>query len=77
MKDYGEEIRRQRDAAERRAWGSLAGYKFWMFGYWSSAWVRLNALLEPDDRKRNPWRELVQTARRWRRVEGGQTELEG
>ncbi len=41
---------------------SLARYKFMMFGYWSAIWVHLNNL---DEKKEpNPFRELVQTARR-------------
>ena len=43
--------------AEDKAWKSLAGYKFEMFGYWASKWVSLNHL---DDVKRtNPWGDTL------------------
>jgi len=40
---------------------SLARYKFMMFGYWSAIWVHLNQI--DDNKKANPFRELVQKAR--------------
>ena len=46
--------------AEEKAWKSLAGYKFEMFGYWASKWVSLNKL---DDVKRpNPFEAAVKLA---------------
>ena len=53
------------DAAEAKAWAALAGYKFWMFGYWAAWWVKLNQL-HPGTPRRNPWREVVALARRRR-----------
>lgn len=47
--------------AERKAWDSLARYKFLMFGYWSSAWVNLNRLSARS--RPNPFRSLVRLAR--------------
>ena len=44
----------------RKAWDSLARYKFLMFGYWAAQWVTLNKLL-PKPRP-NPFRELVEHA---------------
>ena len=49
------------DIAERKAWDSLARYKFQMFGYWAAIWVHLNRL--SGAKRANPWRELVKTAR--------------
>jgi hypothetical protein len=45
-----------------RAIRSLAGYKFWMFGYHAGQWVELNKLLSPP-RLPNPFRSIVNTAR--------------
>lgn len=47
--------------AERKAWRALEGYKFWMFGYHASAWVKYNQLLEEPFG--NPFRGLVGYAR--------------
>lgn len=47
--------------AERKAWDSLARYKFVMFGYWAAVWVHLNRL---ENRKApNPFTALVKFAR--------------
>jgi len=47
--------------AERKAWDSLARYKFVMFGYWAGVWVHLNRLqVTPQP---NPWRSLVVAAK--------------
>lgn len=43
--------------AEQKAWKSLAGYKFYMFGYWAGAWVKYNNLL-PRARP-NPFHDAV------------------
>ena len=51
----------ERLEAERRAWKSLAAYKFVMFGYWCGVWVHLNRCCRI--RHRNPWARLVQLAR--------------
>lgn len=64
---YGElldKIIRLQDEAERKAWAALAGYKFWMFGYWAATWVKYNQLLPNDGlRKPNPFKGLVAIAR--------------
>ena len=50
--------------AEEKAWRSLAGYKFWMFGYHAAQWVLLNRIDTPfGERMANPFRALVQLAR--------------
>ena len=54
-------LRRDRQLAEKRAWRALAGYKFWMFGYWAAIWVHLNRI--SGARRPNPWRQLVGVAR--------------
>lgn len=50
------------DEAETKAWDALARYKFLMFGYWAAIWVHLNRI--SGLKKPNPWRQLVQVARR-------------
>jgi hypothetical protein len=51
----------ERDVAERKAWDSLARYKFQMFGYWAAIWVHVNRMcLAPMP---NPWKGLVLAAR--------------
>ena len=52
-----------RETSERKAWDSLSRYKFEMFGYWASSWVKYNALLPKADRLGNPFRDLVNVAR--------------
>lgn len=52
------------DVAERKAWDSLARYKFQMFGYWASIWVHLNQISK--QRRPNPWSKIVTAARRAR-----------
>ena len=64
-------IHREMAEAERKAWKALAGYKFWMFGYWAAIWVHLNRL--GKTKQPNPWRKLVETARE-RQPETGKTE---
>ena len=49
------------DEAERKAWASLARYKFMMFGYWAGVWVHLNRI--SGLRRPNPWRDLVKQAK--------------
>jgi len=52
-------LEREARLAEENAWKALAGYKFWMFGYWAATWVKANKILG----RPNPFRELVQIAR--------------
>jgi len=53
--------------AERKALDSLGRYKFEMFGYWSSTWVKYNQLGADmglfEKKKPNPFKTLVDTAR--------------
>ena len=58
MKDKLEEALNQ---AERKAWDSLARYKFQMFGYWAAIWVHLNRV--GDFKRSNPFADLVMSAR--------------
>ena len=53
-------LNREMAEAERKAWDSLARYKFVMFGYWAGLWVHLNRM-RPLFRP-NPWRVLVHAA---------------
>jgi hypothetical protein len=52
---------------------SLSRYKFMMFGYWSAIWVHLNQL-DPN-KEPNPFRSLVDTARRQQQLDQGQTDM--
>lgn len=55
-------IRPGREEAYRKAMKALAGYKFYMFGYWAAHWVMMNRL---DPRpKPNPFKPLVMLARK-------------
>ena len=58
MKD---KILEEMNEAERKAWDSLARYKFFMFGYWASHWVKYNRL--GGFNRPNPFKNLVQTAK--------------
>lgn len=58
-----ETICEARDSAERKAWKSLAGYKFEMFGYWASSWVKYNQLLPKGRRSGNAFKRAVELAR--------------
>lgn len=57
------QVLEKRDQAELKAWKSLAGYKFYMFGYWAAAWVKYNALLPKDAKRPSPFSDLVHDAR--------------
>ena len=52
-----------RKSAHDKALDSLGRYKFEMFGYWASSWVKYNALLSTVDRQGNPFIKLVKLAR--------------
>ena len=49
--------------AEQKAIDSLGRYKFEMFGYWASAWVKYNQLLPKRLKKGNPFADLVKLSR--------------
>jgi hypothetical protein len=55
------DISRAMAEAEKKAWVALAGYKFYMFGYWAAKWVSLNSL--SGLRQPNPFKRLVAIAR--------------
>ena len=52
-----------RAEAERKAFDNLGRYKFSNFGYWSSAWVKFNALLPKQHKSPSPFTALVKLAR--------------
>lgn len=52
------------EEAEEKAWKSLAGYKFVMFGYWAGIWVHINRI--HGLRRPNPFKGLVGVARQRR-----------
>ncbi len=56
-----EKIEYELDEACRKAFDSLARYKFQMFGYWAAIWVHLNRIGE--FRRPNPFAGLVKAAR--------------
>jgi hypothetical protein len=58
----GNHLRAEMDEAEAKAWDSLSRYKFQMFGYWAAIWVHLNRI--GGFKRPNPWKDLVQTAKR-------------
>jgi hypothetical protein len=49
--------------AEVKALKALAGYKFYMFGYWAAAWVKYNQLMPKDQKLANPFKDAVLLAR--------------
>lgn len=57
-------VRAARAEAELKAWSALAGYKFEMFGYWASAWVKYNQLMIGSEKLANPFRPAVHLARK-------------
>jgi hypothetical protein len=60
-----ERLEAELDEAEAKAWESLARYKFQMYGYWVGVWVHLNRIA--GGKRPNPWRGLVDIARRQKR----------
>lgn len=63
MCELKERIINQMADAERKAWDSLARYKFWMFGYHAAEWVKYNHLLDHGDRQPNPFKSVVTVAK--------------
>jgi hypothetical protein len=64
MPEQTDRIAAEMHEAETKAWDMLARYKFWMFGYWAGIWVHLNRINKT--KQPNPFRELVEFARRKR-----------
>ena len=62
-------LERAMEEAQRKAFDSLAGYKFIMFGYHAAQWVQLADLWRQETGKRlpNPFRPLVMKAREVKR----------
>lgn len=54
-------LRKDLMEAERKAFDSLARYKFQMFGYWAAIWVHLNRAL--GEKRPSPFYRLVNLAR--------------
>jgi hypothetical protein len=55
------DLLRELDIAEQKAWDALSRYKFQMFGYWAAIWVHLNRISKA--KRKNPWIELVKHSR--------------
>lgn len=55
------QLRKEMETAERKAWESLARYKFMMFGYWAAVWVHFNRA--GRFREPNPFALVVKAAR--------------
>lgn len=51
------EVSRYLDEAERKAWDSLARYKFYMFGYWAAMWGEMNDI--SGIHRPNPFSDLA------------------
>jgi len=62
MKGYKKTPEEYREEAKKKAFDSLAGYKFYMFGYWAATWVQMNKLCRI--REINPFNQLVDLARK-------------
>jgi hypothetical protein len=56
-------MRTELDDAERKAWDSLARYKFVMFAYHAAWWVKINRM--GDFKRANPFLPLVKFARQY------------
>jgi len=56
-----DKLAQELNEAERKAWDSLARYKFMMFGYWAAMWVHLNKV--GGFHRNNPFAALVMSAR--------------
>lgn len=55
-----------------KAIDSLCRYKFMQFGYWAAIWVHLNQI---EGGEPNPFKSLIEHARRIRAKNEGQLEL--
>jgi len=61
--EYREEANEEyREEAKKKAFNSLAIYKFYMFGYWATTWVQMNKLCRV--REPNPFNDLVDLAKK-------------
>ena len=59
-----ETLKGHRADAERKAWDSLARYKFLMAGYWMAKWVGFNQVLKSEGHgDPNPFAPLVRFSR--------------
>ena len=62
MRGYKKTSEEYRDEAKTKAFASLAGHRFHMFGHWAETWVLMNKLCR--FRKPNPFNKLVELARK-------------
>lgn len=60
-------VRKLKQEARDKAIGSLARYKFMMFGYHAALWVSLNRI--DGSKEPNPFKGLVEKAREMQREE--------
>lgn len=58
--EYKDAILLKMAEAEQKAWESLSGYKFFMFGYHAAQWVLLHQVLQ--EKQPNPFILLVKLA---------------
>lgn len=63
MPEYGDAISLKMAEAEQKAWASLSGYKFLMFGYHAAQWVLLNQIIQEE--RQNPFKKLVKLAQEY------------
>lgn len=56
-------VLKARAEAKAKAWDALGRYKFEMFGYWASSWVKYNQALPRGLRVGSPFKRAVDLAR--------------
>jgi len=61
--DCLDNVLKARAEAKVKAWDALGRYKFEMFGYWASSWVKYNQALPRGLRVGNPFKRAVELAR--------------
>jgi len=66
-------ILEEMDVCEKKAIDSLSRYKFYMFGYWSAAWIKYNQLAVDmgviEKKRPNPFKFLVDAAKEKKEIE--------
>lgn len=62
MKDDTFDVEGHMEELRRKALDALGRYKFWMFGYYASQWVKINKVL--GLKLRNPFIEFVKLAKK-------------
>ncbi len=70
--EYRDALSYKMAEAEQKAWESLSGYKFFIFGYHAAQWVLLHQVIQ--EKRPNPFSDLVKLAQEkvkaWEQREG-------